>query len=65
MEENVYLTFPDNYTAWFNAPGKPETISYTFSIATAPEPATWAMLVVGLGLIGAALRRRTLAAACG
>lgn len=28
------------------------------SIASAPEPATWAMMIVGFGLAGAALRRR-------
>jgi hypothetical protein len=27
-------------------------------VITAPEPATWAMLLLGFGLVGAAMRRR-------
>ena len=30
---------------------------------TVPEPASWAMLIAGFGLTGAALRRRTATAA--
>jgi hypothetical protein len=33
------------------------------SDARVPEPATWALMIAGFGLIGGALRRRTLAAA--
>jgi len=32
--------------------------SYDLSISSAPEPGTWAMMLLGCGLIGAALRRR-------
>jgi hypothetical protein len=32
------------------------------SVAAVPEPATWAMLVVGFGLVGAAKRRRNIGA---
>jgi len=28
-------------------------------VSTAPEPSTWAMLVLGFGLVGGSLRRRT------
>ncbi|WP_243453768.1 PEPxxWA-CTERM sorting domain-containing protein [Sandaracinobacteroides saxicola] len=33
-------------------------VTMTFSSAPVPEPATWAMLIAGFGLVGAALRRR-------
>lgn len=32
-------------------------ITVTVSVAAVPEPATWAMMIVGFGLSGAALRR--------
>jgi len=32
--------------------------SITFSAAAVPEPATWAMMIGGLGLVGGAMRRR-------
>jgi len=35
----------------------------TFGVAGAPEPASWALMIGGLGLAGAALRRRRLALA--
>ena len=28
------------------------------SVGAVPEPATWAMMIVGFGLVGGALRRR-------
>ncbi|MES2492168.1 MAG: PEPxxWA-CTERM sorting domain-containing protein [Pseudomonadota bacterium] len=31
---------------------------YRFSVAAVPEPATWALMVLGFGAIGAAMRRR-------
>jgi hypothetical protein len=31
---------------------------YSWSITSVPEPATWAMMIVGMGGIGAAMRRR-------
>lgn len=34
-----------------------------FTNSAVPEPATWAMLIVGFGLVGTAARRRALAAA--
>lgn len=40
--------------------------TYVFSLGNAgviPEPATWAMLIAGFGLVGASLRRRRLALA--
>ncbi len=35
----------------------------SLSVAAVPEPATWAMLIAGFGLVGATLRRRRLQAA--
>lgn len=36
------------------------SITYNFkeAVAAVPEPATWAMMIVGFGLVGAAMRRR-------
>jgi hypothetical protein len=31
---------------------------FAFSVSPVPEPATWAMMIVGFGLIGVAIRRR-------
>lgn len=44
--DNVSFTFDDN------------TSSFNFEVSAVPEPATWAMLIAGFGLAGAALRRR-------
>ncbi|MBN8832151.1 MAG: PEP-CTERM sorting domain-containing protein [Sphingomonadales bacterium] len=39
--------------------GKQDLLFYTFTPANAvPEPATWAMMIGGFGLAGAAMRRR-------
>lgn len=42
----------------------PAELSYT-NMTAVPEPASWALLVAGLGLTGAALRRRNVAVAFG
>ncbi len=39
-------------------------LNYAFRIAAVPEPASWGLMIVGFGLVGATLRtRRTVAAA--
>lgn len=59
-----FLAALDNETAYFNL----HTLNFRpgeirGQIAAVPEPASWAMLIAGFGLVGAALRRRALAAA--
>lgn len=50
---SVILTTPanDGYVALDN-------ITYTAAVSAAPEPGTWALMVLGVGAIGAAGRRR-------
>lgn len=36
--------------------------SWSLSAATVPEPASWALMITGFGLVGSALRRRRVAA---
>jgi hypothetical protein len=45
----------------FNISGK--TVTFTPPETTIPEPATWAMLIAGFGLVGVAVRRRRAAIA--
>jgi hypothetical protein len=39
----------------------PVTVPFSFTFGAVPEPATWMTMVVGFGLLGAALRRRRVA----
>jgi hypothetical protein len=41
-----------------NISGASITASLTYDIAAVPEPASWAMMIAGFGLAGAAVRRR-------
>ena len=48
-------------SGWFNNSGvSMVTINYTPAdvAAAVPEPATWAMMIMGFGLVGSAMRRR-------
>lgn len=43
---------------WFQLSGYGEAASYTVTLAPVPEPETYALLLAGLGLMGAVARRR-------
>lgn len=43
---------------WFNLKGTGSEAKYSVTLAPVPEPETYAMLLAGLGLIGAIARRR-------
>ena len=66
-----YCDFNDGASgAIFNNPGNPypgngavETWVVRGMSAAVPEPASWAMLIAGFGLVGAAMRRRAAVAA--
>jgi|SRR5579884_3212987 len=52
---------PDNVTFTASVPTTgADTGSVSFTIASVPEPATWAMMLLGFGGIGVAMRRRRL-----
>ena len=54
----LYLGPSDGF-GWFNnSGGATVTINYSPLIADVPEPAAWAMMIVGFGAIGMAMRRR-------
>ncbi|HEX8057026.1 MAG TPA: PEPxxWA-CTERM sorting domain-containing protein, partial [Novosphingobium sp.] len=35
-----------------------DVTGFNFTVSTVPEPMTWAMMIVGIGLIGGAMRRQ-------
>ncbi len=59
-----YNNFEQDYTGYFNGgyftavENQGGFNGVTFSAAPVPEPAAWAMLTIGFGLIGGAIRRR-------
>jgi hypothetical protein len=44
---------------YWGSQGGSYTGKFNFSTAPVPEPAAWAMMIAGFGLVGAAMRRRT------
>ena len=50
----VYFT-----TDLINASGKTGNVGATFATTAVPEPATWAMMLLGFGMIGFAMRKRS------
>ena len=53
---------PGTYSVWVQeiSPGGAVPYSFDFVVAQVPEPATWAMMLVGFGAIGLCFRRRRL-----
>jgi hypothetical protein len=49
-----YDDFVDDWDGILNG-----TITFTYAAAAVPEPASWAMMIAGFGLIGSAMRRGT------
>ena len=58
MTNTATTGFPATITGWsFENTGGAITVGG--AIAAVPEPATWGMMVLGFGLIGAAARKRS------
>ena len=55
--------YAGTYTLWLYDGDEGASYSFDAVFAGVPEPATWAMMIAGLGLTGAALRRRSSRAA--
>lgn len=55
------VTFKDFVARWHVVGGE-DTVSGVGSLSAVPEPATWAMMIGGFVMIGAAARRRQLSA---
>jgi hypothetical protein len=58
LQVHVYDTYFDGGIGGLN--GDPGTVKGDFKLLSnaVPEPATWAMMITGFGLVGATLRRR-------
>lgn len=50
---------PGTYSVWIQETGTGSaSYAFNFLVASVPEPASWAMMIVGFGAIGASLRGR-------
>ena len=61
-EVNIYSNGPGpgayEFETWVNSGYSADYGNFTLSAMAVPEPATWAAMLLGFGLIGAALRAR-------
>ncbi|MEO0870642.1 MAG: PEPxxWA-CTERM sorting domain-containing protein [Pseudomonadota bacterium] len=46
-------------SAWINIDGQSKHWDFNFAMSPVPEPATWLMMILGLALVGGALRSQT------
>lgn len=67
VPKDIAIQYPDGYyTQWHWALPTVEVFfdgsaigkTFTIDISAVPEPATWAMMIVGFGMAGTAIRRR-------
>jgi hypothetical protein len=64
---NDYLGFQSvtgsiDWTPYINADNRVSVMFDTISVSAAPEPATWALMIGGFGMVGGAMRRRRVSA---
>lgn len=45
-------------SSWVQLDGVPHHVDLNFNLTAVPEPATWAMMILGFGMVGGALRTR-------
>ena len=57
-EITKYYTYSLGFVIYADGANLPINYTVTTNATTVPEPATWAMMIGGFGLAGAALRRR-------
>jgi hypothetical protein len=57
---NLWGNAPSNYSFYTSLDGSnyPVATDGTLSVTRVPEPASWALLIVGFGMVGVAARRR-------
>ncbi len=64
FEYNLFSDSPTQYELYqANGGGYTENSVGTLTLTAVPEPAAWTLMIAGFGLVGAAARRRSVAAA--